>query len=947
MHLSTRKLILILVMVFASFTGYSQLTVTNAPNATALAQRLVGDGISISNVTFTGNTNMAGFFKRTGNSAPGLDSGIVLTSGRAKTNGSSKGVDGNNSTQAQNVLASTGWNLPGDQDLADQIGANVDDMNDACVLEFDFIPTGDSIKFRYVFSSEEYDPSFACGDYNDAFAFFVSGPGISGLRNIALVPNTNLAVSISSINNVPDAFPSPCLANTQYYRNNITGTALTHDGYTTVLTAQEQVQPCQVYHMKLVIADNSDAVWDSGVFLEAKSLTSTTLSIQNTTQIDANGNSYLVEGCLSGTLTISRSEAQPIPKVVNLGYGGTAVNGLDIQNLPATVTIPANETSVQLSLIPIVDNLPEGVEILKIYTMAGCSNMYATDSTIFQIRDYDTLTIVPDTLRICRNSSVQLAAHSSYATYQWSPTTIMDDPTSASPIVTPPSDSTKYYCTSTTGNCHGKDSAFIFWKKINIDSVQQVNCNGESSGIIYAHAGPGWTNPQFSVNSGTPQASGILTNLPVGSYIVSLIDGSGCTDTAHVNIVQQYPTLVIDNITTTDGGCTAGANGTIVVAASGGDPAYTYSAGGPFAGSSTLSQPPGTYTVTVKDNNGCTVSQPGVTVTYINSLTLALSSDTTVICEGTSTQLHAVSNATALAWSPAGSLNTASGTNVMASPKQTTLYHVTATLGICSLIDSIPLSVNTAPVPEAGDDQVICYGGSTQLSGSGGIEYTWTPSTFLSDPQAADPLVDHPRNITYSLAVVDANGCHSLSDDHIKITLLPPAELYAGKDTVVAVNQPLQLHAIDVNHTGFTTYSWTPAAIMNNPDIPDPIATLKDEFNTLIVYASTPSGCTGTDTIKVQTYRGPEVYVPNAFTPNADGLNDILKPVLVGMRSFGYFHVYNRYGQMIFSTSSQGEGWDGRFQGKMQGMGTYIWMVEAVDYKGNRIFRKGYVTIMQ
>lgn len=275
------------------------------------------------------------------------------------------------------------------------------------------------------------------------------------------------------------------------------------------------------------------------------------------------------------------------------------------------------------------------------------------------------------------------------------------------------------------------------------------------------------------------------------------------------------------------------------------------------------------------------------------------------------------------------------------------MYRVTATLGICSLVDSIPLAVNAAPVPDAGENQTICFGGSTQLQGSGGVAFTWTPSSYLSNTQVEDPLVDHPTNITYSLAVVDANGCHSLRNDDVKITLLPPAELYTGKDTVVAVNQPLYLHAIDVNHTGFTTYNWTPAGVMNNPDIPNPIATLTDEYNTLIVYASTPSGCTGTDTIKVQTYKGPEVYVPNAFTPNGDGLNDILKPVLVGMRSFGYFHVFNRYGQMIFSAASQGEGWDGRFQGKMQGMGTYIWMVEAVDYKGNRVFRKGYVSIMQ
>ena len=103
----------------------------------------------------------------------------------------------------------------------------------------------------------------------------------------------------------------------------------------------------------------------------------------------------------------------------------------------------------------------------------------------------------------------------------------------------------------------------------------------------------------------------------------------------------------------------------------------------------------------------------------------------------------------------------------------------------------------------------------------------------------------------------------------------------------------------------------------------------------------------GTDTIKVRTYVGPYVYVPSAFTPNGDGTNDVLRPILVGMKRFEFFRVYNRYGQLMFSTSREGEGWDGMFKGKRQGLGTFVWMVDAVDYKGNHYFRKGTTTIVQ
>lgn len=182
----------------------AQLQITNETNATFLAQKLVGNGISISNVTFTGNSLMAGHFKNLGLTNINIDSGIVLTTGSAKSNAATFaiGMNGDGITPSNFELASTGWFLPGDATLAAAIDADVLTMNDACVLEFDFVPLGDTVKFNYVFSSEEYEPIFACSEFIDAFGFFISGPGITGQKNIALVPGTNLPVSILNINNV-------------------------------------------------------------------------------------------------------------------------------------------------------------------------------------------------------------------------------------------------------------------------------------------------------------------------------------------------------------------------------------------------------------------------------------------------------------------------------------------------------------------------------------------------------------------------------------------------------------------------------------------------------------------------------------------------------------------------------------------------------------------------
>src|SRR4030095_438410 len=111
--------------------------------------------------------------------------------GRVQTSGS-PGLNG-----SAGLFASTGFNFPGDANLNALVTPNL--TEDAVILEFDFVPIGDTIRFNYVFSSEEY-PSFSCTQYNDVFAFFISGPGITGLKNIALVPGTNIPVAINSIN---------------------------------------------------------------------------------------------------------------------------------------------------------------------------------------------------------------------------------------------------------------------------------------------------------------------------------------------------------------------------------------------------------------------------------------------------------------------------------------------------------------------------------------------------------------------------------------------------------------------------------------------------------------------------------------------------------------------------------------------------------------------------
>jgi gliding motility-associated-like protein len=941
----------IILFVFAGCLTFcsanAQLVIKSESNAQALIQKLLGQGVTVSNVTFKGNDVMAGSFVNLGNNKISLDSGIVLTNGRAKSDRtiSATGVDGDGFIAAGDILADNSWGLPGDDDLADEIGNPHDDLHDACVLEFDFVPLGDSIKFRYVFSSEEYTPAFVCS-FNDAFAFFISKVGVPGSQqNIALIPGTSTPVSIFNVNDVPGG---ACPNNATYYIDNVANTFFTHDGHTQVLTALARVSPCEKYHLKLVISDVGDDQYDSGVFLEAKSLSSNAISMTNLTQTDPGGDSYLVEGCATGSFKIRRPEPQPSPLNVTLSYGGTFSNGVDVQPLPLFVTIPANQTEVTVDVLPMIDNMPEGIETIKIYAIAGCASGLPTDSATIQLRDYDILGISPDTTFLCKHDGIQLTASGGYSVYTWDANTTLSNTGIRNPVATPTSSETMYYCTGTEGTCNARDSAFVKWKELDLIAATGINCKNDATGTITVDGGYEWIDgPMYSINNGAYQTSGAFTGLPVGLYRLKIKDNPGCIDSLDIAVTQLFPDLLISGIPVTAATCSGAPDGTATITMTGGKNPYSYSLDGVnFQSGNVFNLVTGNYTVTIKDMNGCSATQ-NIFIPFNNDVTVEAGADPT-ICESKSTQLNAVANATSISWWPTTALNDPGVPDPVASPVITTKYYATATTGICTKIDSVTVIVNLAPIPDAGLDSTICFGQDIRLAASGGVQYFWKPSSYLSSTSVYNPVVQRlPGSFKYYLSVIDANGCASLKKDSIMITVTRPAEVDAGKDTVfVAINQPWSLKAVDVNRSGFTSYLWSPAYGLNRSDIPDPVATL-DKDMLYKITARTRNGCEATDKILVKVYRGPEIYVPNAFTPNNDSRNDVLRAIPIGMKEFHYFRIYNRWGQPIFSTADPAVGWNGKVDAREQGTATFIWIAEAVDYKGNIIQRKGTVTVVR
>jgi len=237
-------------------------------------------------------------------------------------------------------------------------------------------------------------------------------------------------------------------------------------------------------------------------------------------------------------------------------------------------------------------------------------------------------------------------------------------------------------------------------------------------------------------------------------------------------------------------------------------------------------------------------------------------------------------------------------------------------------------------------DEVIFTANET--TGSIGItEWHWSFGG-TSAPVIANPTTHtYTVNGNYPVSVygISAEGCPT--DTISRPITIYGTDAFAGNDMIAAPNQSVQLNA-----TGGLSYQWTPSTGLSAANISNPVA-INNADRTYYLRAYTPEGCESFDTINIKIYKGPEIYVPTAFTPNGDGRNDILKPFVVGISSFEYFVLYNRYGEIVFKSNDAGRGWDGRVKGQDQQTGTFVWMVSGVDFTGKKIFKKGTVLLIR
>ena len=412
----------IVLVVGLCTTSFGQITIDPSPTVVDLVTNtLIGPGLVTSNITYTGANGQIGFFDANGSNI-GLDSGVVMSSG-------------NVINIAPPANPNTDLSGPGDADVlatAQSVTSNpsagsITSTHDAAVLEFDFVPNGDVVVFRFVFASEEYT-TYINTQFNDAFGFYISGANPAGgnynVDNLALVPGTTEPITISTI--YPN-LPGATGLNQQYYGPAPIGHSF--NGFTIPIEIRFDVICDSTYHFKFAVADCQDGILDTGVFLEGGSFQAVPVDLSLETNIDASlfGDSVIFEGCgVDADFVFTRPSCQSGDSLwVEVNVGGIATNGVDYSTIPDSVLFLPGQTETIVPFSAFQDGVFEGYEdvVVTVTSILPSGDTIVTTGIIWLFDQPNVSVFAHDTAVYCLQDSIDILAVGSDGvpayTYTW------------------------------------------------------------------------------------------------------------------------------------------------------------------------------------------------------------------------------------------------------------------------------------------------------------------------------------------------------------------------------------------------------------------------------------------------------------------------------------------------------------------------------------------------
>lgn len=448
-----------------------------------------------------------------------------------------------------------------------------------------------------------------------------------------------------------------------------------------------------------------------------------------------------------------------------------------------------------------------------------------------------------------------------------------------------------------------------------------------------------------------------------GEYTPTLVlkDNYGCTvnivSTKKVNVARLYTSFEVDKTTVCDGGDKIVILDSIYSTANSPISDYHWSItdalNNEIAGVGDTFSPsgPGSYLLKFYAENtfGC-VSQKNITVgVYTKPLITGV--EDKLICRGEQIPLSITGNPTVVEWSPSASLNVSTGMEVLARPDTSTQYIAkTYHYPQCPVYDTVKVAVVTTVSARAFPDTFVCIGDTVQLHAEASntslniSKIYWQNSEFISDVNDPNPSA-YPNTNTTFYAIVENGACQSLKLP-VKVDIKPLPSVKAGMDHIIIKGSEVE---IDASSFDQVSYVWSPDYKLSCTECQTPMASPEMD-TTYIVTAINEFGCKVKDNLRIQVIEdcsGKTVYVPNTFSPNGDGQNDVLRVLGPGVSSVKLFRVFNRWGQIVFDTNDPGLYWDGTFKGVLLNPGVYMYYMDVECINGQRTIKKGDITLLR
>lgn len=764
----------------------------------------------------------------------------------------------------------------------------------------------------------------------------------SGAASFSWTPSTGLSCNSCAS---PVATPS---ATTTY---TITGTSGVGCTGTTTFTVTVNPLPvvsagadkaiCAGANTTLTASGAATYVWTPASGLSCTNCVSPTATPGTTTTYAVIGTS--AAGCVGTDTVVVTVNTLPI---ISAGPNGGVCPGGSITLSPSGGVSYVWNASGTLSCTSCTNPVATPTASSTTYTVTGtgANGCTAMSSVTIVVNPLPTVAISGNA-NVCAGGSTTLTASGASA-YSWGPASSgLSCTTCTSPVVTPTA-TTTYKVIGTSGlGCMDSASILVTMRplpNVTVDTPQTVCLN--TPVVLTASGASTYSWSPAAGLSCNNCASPTATPAATTTYIVTGTDTYGCMDTAQTTITI----LALPNVNAGPDVSICKATSTTLTAS--GAVSYVWS---PATGLSCticvnpVASPAVTtaYVLSGTGVNGC-VNTDTVNVNLYDQPPVNAGPDQT-ICAGQEAQLQA-SGANAYVWSPAKTLSCATCANPKAAPMQNTTYLLIGTDGHgCVDSDMVSITVIRHNPVEIGPGGEVCAGGSVQLNAYGGDSYTWYPTNALSCANCSNPSANPPNDMTYNVIIRQGTCFADTLSANVVIHPIPTVD--AGPDQSMILGNSVKLQTTGTN---IETYSWSPADGLSCISCAAPVAAPSKDM-TYVVTVTSPFGCTAEDEVTVHVRcDGSQVWMPNTFTPNADGQNDRFYPHGKGILTIPRFRIYDRWGELLFERSNMPVndkelGWDGTFKNQPLKPDVYVWIMDATCTNGEHVQTKGDISLIR